>query len=127
MRQEAVLQPNNVDMRKLQSLATVHRNQRHGVPGLFLFLGAIIVQCNILQERLELIHRQNAPRASIHRDDQFFQVSNAIAGRLDIFFGSLQFIVIANFTQECVGPVTQFYSTLQKLLAVAFEQADKCV
>ena len=55
MREKAVLKADNMNMRKLQALATVDCNQRDGVAGVFLLLLAIGIQAEVVLKILQLL------------------------------------------------------------------------
>jgi hypothetical protein len=52
VRQKAIFQPDNEDMGKFQTFATVHRNQRYGVALGFLLLLSLAIQRDLLQKGL---------------------------------------------------------------------------
>ncbi len=53
MGQQAVLQSDNMDVRKFQPLATVNGDERHGVTGGFLLFLALGIQHQIIEEILQ--------------------------------------------------------------------------
>ena len=55
MREKAVLKADNMNMRKLQALATVDCNQRDSVAVVFLLLLAIGIQAEVVLKILQLL------------------------------------------------------------------------
>ena len=57
MRQQAVLQSDDMDMREFQPFATVDGDERHGVTGGFLLILTLGIQHQIIEETLQTFQR----------------------------------------------------------------------
>ena len=81
MRDQPVLHAGNVHVRKLQSLATVHGDQRHRVAG-FVILIAFAVERNVLEKTVQPFRHRTIGRdkTGIHRVEQIDDVAHAVLG-----------------------------------------------
>src|SRR6266576_4183493 len=94
-------------VRKFQSLATVHRDERDGVTFGFLLLLAFGIETDLFQEGLQTLEKWRGERASIQRGDEVLQVPNAVLPGFAVLLGTPQLIVIPEFTEKKFGPGLQ--------------------
>ena len=106
MRQQTVLNADQVDVRKLQTFATVHRDQGDGVALQVLFLLAFAIKRKVLQKGLQAINPfECGVTRSIECLHKVFHVADAIVCSLTVLFGAAQFFDVAGFAEESFGPL----------------------
>ena len=81
MRDQPVLHAGNVHVRKLESLATVHGDQRHRVAG-FVVVVAFAVERNVFEKTVQPFRHRTISRdkTRIHRVEQIDDVAHAVLG-----------------------------------------------
>ena len=90
---------------KLQPFATVHRDERHGVARRFvLFLLALVIQGDLLQEGLQAVERRlRGGAGAVQRRNEVLEVADAVLGGFGILLGTAQLGEVADLVQEMVG------------------------
>ena len=87
MRQETVLQPGDVNVRELKTLATVHRNQGDDSPWRLLLFFAVAGERKVVEKIVQPFRRrQGAARSGVQLGHQTLQVLHAVFRSFGIFF-----------------------------------------
>ena len=107
VRQQPVLQPDDVHARKLQSLAAVHGDERDDV-AFFLLLFPVGVERDVLEECLQPLEQRLADGiAAIQRGGQVAQIADAGFAGFSFLFLAAQFMQVAGLVEKMIRPGLQ--------------------
>lgn len=108
VRQQAFFQSDDEDVRILQALATVHRDERDGIAFHFLVFSTLGVESHLFHELDQaVLWLGRAARCGIERGNEFRDIFHPVFGRLGVFLGLAQVIQITGLGQEIIRPTAK--------------------
>ncbi len=105
MRKQTIFESDDINVRKFQSLATVHRDERDGVAFVFFLVFAVAVERGVFEKFFQSFgQRRVRRRTAVECRNNFSQVADAVIAVFFIFFRAAQFVEVTNFVEKFVRP-----------------------
>src|SRR5437667_60788 len=105
MRKQTILETDDINVRKFQALATVHRNERDRVAGVFPFFLALVIERQFFEKALQSFRwRQRPALPLVHRCRQVLHIAHPAFRGFDLLFRTAQLLQVTGLIQKMVGP-----------------------